>query len=146
MRSRAFWTLVAVLFLTSSAQNAAFTHLPALLSDRGVGASGAAIAISVMGGAFLLGRLITGWLLDRFFAPGVAFCLLTLGAAGVALLSEARTRTTGVLAACSIGAGMGGEADVTPCLLSRYSGLNAFATFTVSPGQPTHWQARSGRC
>lgn len=128
VRSRAFWILVAVLFLTSIAQNAAVTHLPALLSDRGVGAGGAAVAISAMGGAILLGRLITGWLLDRCFAPRVAFCLLTLGAAGVFLLSEAHSLWTGVVAASLIGAGMGGEADVIPYLLSRYFGLRAFAT------------------
>lgn len=128
VRSRAFWILMAVLFLASISQNAAVTHLPALLSDKGVSAGGAAIAISAMGGAILVGRLVAGWLLDRFFAPRVAFGLLTLGAIGVFLLSEAHSLATGVTAACLIGVGMGGEADVTPYLLSRYFGLKAFAT------------------
>ena len=34
----------------------------------------------------------------------------------------------GVLAAALIGFGMGGEADVTPYLLSRYFGLRSFST------------------
>ena len=37
-------------------------------------------------------------------------------------------RAVCVIAAALIGAGMGGEADVTPYLLSRYFGLRAFST------------------
>ena len=64
MRSRAFWMLVVVLFLVSIGQNGAITHLSALLTDRGVSSGDAAIAVSLMGAASLLGRLVTGWLLD----------------------------------------------------------------------------------
>jgi MFS family permease len=73
MRSRAFWMLVVVLFLCSIGQNGAITHLSALLTDRGVRSSDAAIAVSLMGAASLLGRLVTGWLPDRLLrtAPGV---------------------------------------------------------------------------
>ena len=35
LRSRAFWLIVASLFLVSLGQNSAITHMPALLSDRG---------------------------------------------------------------------------------------------------------------
>jgi MFS family permease len=128
IRSRAFWILVAVLFLASIGQNSAITHLPALLTDRGVSREGAAVAASTMGAASLLGRLATGWLLDRLMAPRVGFTLLALAAFGVFLLAGAQNLTTGVLAAALVGFGMGGEADVTPYLLSRYFGLRAFST------------------
>ena len=127
MRSRAFWILVVVLFLFSIGQNGAITHLAALLTDRGVSSHQAAIAVSLMGAASLLGRLITGWLLDRLFAPRLAFCLLTLAAVGVFILSTAHSLVTGSLAAILIGAGMGGEADITPYMLSRYFGLRSFS-------------------
>jgi predicted MFS family arabinose efflux permease len=126
-RSRVFWIVVAVLFLSSIAQNGALTHLAALLSDRGVSAGGAAMALAAMGGASLIGRFATGWLLDRFFAPRVAFALLTIAAAGTWLLSGAHSLAIGMLASILIGLGMGGEADVTPYILSRYFGLRAFA-------------------
>lgn len=128
LRSRAFWIMVVVLFLGSISQNGALTHLSALLTDRGISPESAAIALSSMGAASLLGRLVTGWLLDRFFAPRVAFCLLTLAAAGVFLLATAHSLFMGSLAAALIGLGMGGEADVTPYLLARYFGLRSFAT------------------
>jgi predicted MFS family arabinose efflux permease len=70
--SRAFWILAVVLFCSSIAQNGAITHLAALLTDRGVSAGGAALALSALGGAGLAGRLATGWLIDRFFAARVS--------------------------------------------------------------------------
>lgn len=126
LRSRAFWILVAALFLASLGQNAVITHLSALLTDRGIPASGAAFAVSAMGIAAILGRLAAGWLLDRFFAPKVSFWLLAISAAGVFLVAGAHSAAVGALAAMMIGAGMGGEADVTPYLLSRYFGLRSF--------------------
>ena len=127
LTSRVFWIVVIVLFFSSIAQNGALTHMSALLTDRGVGASGGAIALSVMGAASLIGRLLTGWLLDRFPGGRVAFGLLTSAAIGTFLLASASSLTTGVVAAAMIGLGMGGEADVTPYLLTRYFGLRSFS-------------------
>jgi len=123
-----FWLLVVVLFVSSIAQNGALAHLPALLSDRGVGASGAAAALSAMGAASLFGRLSTGWFLDRFWAGYVSCALLAIAATGVLLLASAHTLAQGVLAAALIGFGMGGESDVTPYVLARHYGLRSFAT------------------
>jgi len=127
MRSRVFWILVVVLFCSSIAQNGAVTHLSALLTDRGLSAGAGALALSAMGAASLGGRLATGWLLDRFFAARVSFALLALAALGTFVLSGAESLAAGVLAAALIGFGMGGEADVTPYLLSRYFGLRSFS-------------------
>jgi len=81
-----------------------------------------------MGAAILLGRLSTGWLLDRFFAPRVGACLFALSALGTFLLAGAHTLPAGIEGAALIGFGMGGEGDVTPYLLSRYFGLKSFST------------------
>lgn len=125
LSSRVFWILVVVLFFSSIAQNAALTHLPSLLADRGVSTSGAALALSALGAASLVGRLATGWMLDRFFAGRVAFMNLAVAAAGAYWL--AGSLGAGVMAAVLIGFGMGGEADVTPYALSRYFGLRSFS-------------------
>jgi predicted MFS family arabinose efflux permease len=127
MKSRVFWILVIVLFCSSIAQNGAITHISALLTDRGLSAGAGALAISAMGAASLGGRLVTGWLLDRFFAARVSFALLALAALGTLVLSGAESLAAGVLAAALIGFGMGGEADITPYLLSRYFGLRSFS-------------------
>ncbi len=128
LRSRVFWIIVATLFLGSVSVNGAITHLSPLLTDRGVSAATAASPASVLGFASFCGRLGTGYLLDRFFGPRVGFCLLVMMAAGILLLATAGSAVPGMVAAALIGFGLGGEADVTPYLLTRYFGLRSFST------------------
>ncbi len=127
LASRAFWLILVVLFCASIAQNGTIAHLSALLTDRGVSAGEAAVAMAAMGAASLIGRLVTGWLLDRFFAARVSSLLLATAALGIFVLSNAQSFLPGVIGAALIGFGMGGEADVTPYLLSRYFGLRSFS-------------------
>jgi MFS family permease len=127
IRSSMFWIIIAELFLISISQNGAITHLSALLTDRGISPEKAALAVSAMGASILTGRLITGWLLDSYFAPRVGFCLFTVSALGTFLLAGAQSLPQGILAAGLIGFGMGGEGDITPYLLSRYFGLRSFS-------------------
>ncbi len=128
LRSKAFWLLVATLMLTSIAVNGAIAHLSPLLTDRGLSAGSAALALSVLGVASLTGRLVTGLLLDRYFGPRVSFVLLLGVTAGLFLLGQASGLGSALVATALIGLGLGGEADVTPYLLTRYFGLRMFST------------------
>jgi MFS family permease len=128
LRSFAFWIIVGVLFVSSISMNGAITHLSALLTDRGITAQDAALCASVLGGSSLLGRVGVGWLLDRFFGARVAFVVNLVTAAGIFLLARASNFPAGCLAAALIGVGAGGEAAITPYLLTRYFGLRAFST------------------
>jgi len=128
LRSFAFWIITAILFVSSISMNGAITHLSALLTDRGLTAGKAAICASVLGGSSLLGRVVVGWLLDRFFGPRVAFAINLITALGIFLLARASSFPSGCLAAALIGVGAGGEAAITPYLLTRYFGLRAFST------------------
>jgi MFS family permease len=128
MASRPFWILALTLFLTAMSTTGILTHLAALLTDRGVSAGGAAAAVSVVAGTGIIGRLVTGWLLDRAFGPRVNMILLFTTASGLLLLSQSQSVATGLVASGLIGFSMGGESDVTPYLLGRYYGLRRFAT------------------
>jgi MFS family permease len=128
LRSRTFWTLIATLFLSSVSMNGAITHLSPLLTDRGVPAANAALAASMLGFASFFGRLLTGFLLDRFSGPRVGFCLCAMAAGGILLLARAGSTLPGIAAAMLIGLGVGAEADLTPYLLTRYFGLRAFSS------------------
>jgi MFS family permease len=128
LRSFAFWIIVAVLCVSSISMNGAITQMSALLTDRGITASGAALCASILGGSSLLGRVGVGWLLDRFFGARVAFVISLSTAAGIFLLARANSFPAGCLAAALIGVGAGGEAAITPYLLTRYFGLRAFST------------------
>jgi MFS family permease len=128
LRSFAFWIIVAILFVSSISMNGAITHLSALLTDRGITPGDAALCASVLGGSSLLGRIGVGWLLDRFFGARVALVVNLATAAGIFLLAHASSFPAGCLAAALIGIGAGGEAAITPYLLTRYFGLRAFST------------------
>ena len=128
LRSSAFWIVTAILFVSSISMNGAITHLSALLTDRGLTAGNAALCASVLGGSSLLGRIVVGWLLDRFFGPRVALGINLITALGIFLLARAVSFPAGCVAAALIGVGAGGEAAITPYLLTRYFGLRAFST------------------
>jgi MFS family permease len=128
LRSFAFWIIVAILFVSSISMNGAITHLSAMLTDRGITPGDAALCASLLGGSSVLGRIGVGWLLDRFFGARVALVVNLVTAAGIFLLAHASSFSAGCLAAALIGIGAGGEAAITPYLLTRYFGLRAFST------------------
>jgi predicted MFS family arabinose efflux permease len=125
LKSRAFWILLATLVLGAMSTTGVITQLSALLTDRGIKPSGAGYAVAAAGAASFGGRLSTGWLLDRFFAPRVGMLLLFTTSMGLYLLKTAATLPTALVAAVLIGFSMGGESDVTPYVLARYFGLKS---------------------
>ncbi len=126
--SRTFWIIAITVCLYAFSVNGALAHLSALLTDRGVSAQGAAYCISAVGATGLVGRLITGLFLDRFFGPRVSQIMLLCTVAGIVLLSVATTLGAGLMAAGFIGFSMGSEGDITPYLLSRYFGIERLST------------------
>jgi MFS family permease len=128
LRSFSFWIITAILFVSSISMNGAITHLSALLTDQGLTVGNAALCASVLGGSSLFGRIVVGWLMDRFFGPRVAFVINLITALGIFLLARAASFPAGCAAAALIGVGAGGEAAITPYLLTRYFGLRAFST------------------
>jgi len=128
LSSRIFWIIAVTVCLYAISLNGTIAHLSALLTDRGVSTQGAAYAVAVIGATGLLGRLLTGLFLDRFFGPRLSQVMLLLSVAGILLLSIATTLTAGLTAASLIGFSMGSEGDITPYLLGRYFGLKRFST------------------
>jgi MFS family permease len=124
----AFWIIAATVCLYAISVNGAIAHLSALLTDRGVTAAGAAWSVSIIGATSLVGRLLTGLFLDRFFGPRVSQIMLLTTVLGIVLLSVANSLTAGLVAAGLIGFSMGSEGDITPYLLGRYFGLKRFST------------------
>jgi MFS family permease len=124
----AFWIIAATVCLYAISVNGAIAHLSALLTDRGVSAGGAAWCVAIIGATSLIGRLLTGIFLDRFFGPRVSQIMLLMTVLGIVLLSVANSLTAGLIAAGFIGFSAGSEGDITPYLLGRYFGLKRFST------------------
>jgi MFS family permease len=125
-RSATFWLMVGAVFLVGACLHGCVVHLAPMLTDQGVSPQRVGLAISVLGSALLIGRVGSGYLLDRFFAPRVAVCIFGAVACGIALLRIGAVSGVFYLAAFLIGLGMGAEVDIMAYLTSRYFGLRAF--------------------
>jgi MFS family permease len=128
LRSSIFWLIALPVMLGAFSINATIAHLSALLTDHSVPASGAVLALSMLGVSGIVGRLMTGYLLDRLFAPFVSLGVLVISGAGIATIAFATTTAGGIFGAFLMGFGAGSEADVVPYLIAKYFGRARFST------------------
>jgi len=128
LKTGVFWLIAIPVTLSALSINGAIAHLAALLTGRSISPSSAALALSMLGLSGIVGRLITGHLLDRMFAPFVSLAVLLLAGIGILTLAYATTAPMGILGAFLIGFGSGSEADVVPYLIAKYFGRARFST------------------
>jgi MFS family permease len=126
--SPAFWTLICVFSLAGASVHGAVLHMSAIFTDRGVTAERAAIATSLVGIAVMVGRLGSGYLLDRHFAPRVAILFYGATALGIAILCAGTSGPFALVASFLVGLGMGAEVESMAYMITRYFGLLAFGT------------------
>ena len=127
LRSGPFWILAFITMLSAFSENGLVTNLAAILTEHGVPAQTAALALSVRGGATIIGRLCIGFLIDRFSPQRIQTFILLLAAAGTLILAFADTPSVAMLGAAVLGVGLGSEADVQPYLLAHYFGRKHFS-------------------
>ena len=125
--SATFWLLCGITVLSAFSENGLVTNLAAILTEHGVTPQGAALALSVRGGAGILGRLGVGFLIDRFSPQRIQTMILVLAALGTLLLAFAGSPLPALVGAALLGIGLGSEADVLPYLLANYFGRKHFS-------------------
>ena len=128
MREKRFWILWISIALVSIAYAGALVHLPSMLSARGFDRTSAAAVMSVFGLSIFAGRIITGLLLDRFWAPLVTLPILCLPALSCwVLMGDAPlSLTLAVAAAFLMGFASGAETDLIAYLAGRYFGMRSY--------------------
>jgi MFS family permease len=127
--TRQFWTIGIALFLITLPIGGIIPNLERLLGSKGFDPGQAVELAGIIGFSVLIGRPIGGWLIDRFWAPGIAFFLLS--APVVAFLIIGHVTLSMPLAAFSVflvGFASGVEYDVVAYLVSRYFGMRAYST------------------
>jgi MFS family permease len=125
-RGRTFWFMASAFFLVGASVHGCVIHLVPMLTDHGISVERAALASSLLGVAVLISRVLSGYLLDRFFGPYLAILLFSGVAVGISLLWAGAGGSLTLLAAFLVGLGMGAEADIIAYLTSRYFGLRSF--------------------
>ncbi|HSN71806.1 MAG TPA: MFS transporter [Steroidobacteraceae bacterium] len=137
-----FWIMAATFCLVGFGLTGPMLHLVPMLTDRGVSPELAAVAQAVIGLSLIFGRVLAGWLMDRFFAPHVAIAFLLGPVIGIYVLASGATGWMAFASAALIGLAAGAEVDVIAYLSSRYFGMRAFgetygwqyAAFTAGSG------------
>jgi predicted MFS family arabinose efflux permease len=127
LRTAPFWILAVIIMLSAFNENGLVTNLAAMLTEHGITAQSAALALSVRGGAGIIGRLCTGFFLDRFSAERIQTFILFLSAVGTLILAYSGTSAIALVGAALLGIGLGSEADIVPYLLARYFGRKHFS-------------------
>ncbi len=129
LRHRYFWIMSASFLLIAFALTAPTPNLENILRTRHfalpqIGAITASFGLSV-----IAGRVIGGWLLDRFWAPGCAVVVLLAPLIGNLLLArEVVTPGIATLSVITLGFGAGFEFDLLAYLIARYFGRRAYGT------------------
>jgi predicted MFS family arabinose efflux permease len=127
LRTTAFWILAFITIFSAFSENGLVTNLASILTQHGMLAATAALALSVRGGAGIIGRLGVGFAIDRVSPERIQSLVLALAAVGTLILAFAGTAWAALLGAAVLGVGLGSEADVGPYLLARYFGRRHFS-------------------
>ena len=124
-KTRTFWTMSFLFFLIAFAVLGLIPSFIPLLQDAGFTPAKAGTMAGIMGLSVMIGRIITGLLVDRIFAPyvtAVIFSLVALGCLALGLGGIAYA----LPAAIALGMAIGAEADLIGFFTARYFGLKNY--------------------
>jgi len=115
----AFYAIGGIFLLASISIIGTVVHFVPLLTDQGLTPVEAGATASLIGFAAIAGRLIAGFLIDRFPAGIVTCCLFLLAACGLVTLALGGDRFL-VLGALVAGLAIGAEIDLLTYLTGKY--------------------------
>lgn len=127
LRTRALVRIGLALFIATTLGVGLTVHKVPILTAAGLSRSSAATIAASAGLAGISGKLLTGWLLDRWqsgWIPGISVSLPAL--ACLSLLEPIRTTPSIVLAMLILGYSSGAYLQVCTYLTSRHGGLRHF--------------------
>ena len=121
-----FWLLLASILAMYIGITGIVPNLIPALTDTGFTPAAAASIQSVYGVSLIIARLGIGWLLDRFWGPGVAAIALTSPVAACMILMNDPSYAAAMLASALVGAAAGAELDLLAYFAARYFGLRNY--------------------
>lgn len=123
-----FWLLGLCFVPISYAVGAVIPNMERILVGQNFDIADAVGLATLTGLAVLLGRAIGGFLIDRFWAPGVAVAFLASPAFALWLLGQpGLTPATATIAILMIGFGAGVEYDFMAYIVSKYFGMKSYS-------------------
>lgn len=127
LRDSALWRIGLTTFVMMVLTIGLQSNLQRMLTDQGFTSSNAAWATSIMGVTGIAGKLVTGWLLDRYRPNWVGGVTLAITAIAFWLLFAMAGSVTAVLLAIAVnGYAAGTKIQIAGFLTTRYGGLRNF--------------------
>lgn len=129
IRTNRFWLLIAAIACINIPGSGVLGQLAPLVSDTGLSDPEVAIVMSIYAAGLLVGRLITGFSLDRFPASWVGAATTLVPAIGIILLMQPEPSfALAALAVGLIGAQQGAEVDLFAYFISRNFGVKYYGS------------------
>ena len=100
-------------------------HLAALLTDAKVDPATTGRIVSLAGVFLIIGRIATGWLVDRLFAPWIAAAVMVFSALCIAAVTLFGI-SAAILTAVAVGLSNGAEIDLIGYLTGYYFGMSTY--------------------
>ncbi len=124
LRDYRFYVIAGSILCVAIGVGGSVTNFQPLLMDRGFTPQDAAKIAGVIGISVIAGRLLAGFLIDRYWAPLVTLPMLALPALSCFLLAQAEVPAhAAIVSAMLIGLAAGAETDLVAFLTARYFGL-----------------------
>lgn len=138
LRTWRFWLLASIFVPISYSIGGVIPNIEQIVVNNVFGttrneatqdiASQAVELAAIIGLAVLLGRLIGGYLIDKYWAPGIAFIFLASPALAFYILGQPGTSANlATIAIFMIGFGAGVEYDFMAYMVSKYFGMRRYA-------------------
>jgi MFS family permease len=128
IRGRRFWLIACALLLVSTVTQGMVVHTIPLLTDKGYSPETAAALMIAIGLSTMTGRLLSGYLVDRIFAPFVAAFFFLLPCLGIYLLGSTISPVAGII---SLGLASGTEIDMIGFPIFRNETLRSVVRLSV---------------
>lgn len=129
VRDWRFWLMGVAFLPISFAVGGPIPNLENILHTKGFDPADVVSLAQLVGLSVILGRLAGGWLVDRIWAPAIAFCMF--GASAIACFALAQHHSgydSTAFSIIAVGSSAGVEYDLMAFLVARYLGMKAYGS------------------
>jgi MFS family permease len=127
MRGLRFWLLMLAIACINIPGSGVLGQLAPIISDRGLNDGDVALVMSLYAAGLLVGRVLSGFALDRLPAPLVGAVTTVIPALGILMLMvPSPSFALAALAVALIGMQQGAETDLFAFFISRFFGVKHY--------------------
>jgi len=126
IKQKTFWLMFTSFLITGLCTSTVLVHLIPMMTDRGMSIKEAIGTFAYLGLSIVGGRLVAGYLMDKFFAPYVVIIFMVGPIIGLSLFALGATGFEAAICTALIGIAIGAEFDVMAYFTSKYFGQRSF--------------------